>query len=126
MSRETLCSVCDYVLDARGKCASCRGVAPRDIALLKVAEASWTECIKHGALPVVGKGYAHRVTWTTQDPKDGRRKITHHEWRRRCSACFEAHDWAAADASQSCKEQIEIPEVIWKAELDSRMARWSS
>jgi hypothetical protein len=119
-----LCEVCDYPLDERGCCLSCARATPADLELLKFIDIKWTVCSVHGAHEATS-GNKYRAEWTTVNPKDKRKKMTHHEWRFRCTPCMTGGaDYRRADMALSFKDRIMLPKEVYQPLIDECLERW--
>lgn len=117
------CDVCVYKLDARGRCARCARVLPEDLNRLMYTTVYWISCSAHGSHEV-GREEQYRAEWKTPDPKDRRKKITHHEWRYRCPRC--EFQYSNVNVVESFKDTILLPQQIYETEIEDRMKRWQS
>lgn len=121
------CASCDYALDRRGRCAKCFNVDPDSLERLKWADIVWTVCPDHGALEAGSKENHYRAEWKTVNPKDKRKKDTHHEWRYRCAACAKERGWQGwrtAERAETFRDRIMIPAEVYQPLIDAKLAAW--
>lgn len=86
-----LCQVCDYHLDARGRCASCARVLPKDLEQLKWRKVFWIECKRHGAV----------------EPEDGQRMVkVGHSWNYSCPRCTAEKRYGTAHEALTLRDII--------------------
>lgn len=119
---QTLCQICDYPLDQRGRCARCFNADLESLEALKWQSVAWSVCKEHGAFEE-SRDRLFRRSWNECDPKDKRRKINHHIWTWRCPKC---KDWFASEHAMPYREKILKRPELYAEELEARLKAWNA
>ncbi len=105
-----ICAVCDYLLDARGRCADCARVLPKNLEQLKWQRIHWVECPRHGAV----------------EAEDQRPVQINKQWKYACNRCYDEKRFGSAHEATTMKDIIVRRSEYIEEERARLLAAWGA